>query len=264
MTPENLSKIDEVVNDLLKQSQENSQAWDKIRYGKFTASAIYKLFPEPRTKRDKEAGLFSTMGENYILEKAIEQYTGVRLHDAYSRATEHGNEYEHEAIMTVWNEYYDSDSNPSDSLILKPNYIEYNRHSGGTPDAYININGSWYGLETKCPYNSVNHYWHCQVKDAESLKEIAPAYYWQCAFHVFMQKHKFMYKHEEWLKLPMSHESWIFASYDPRIPDKWKCHIAMITPPLEDLVMIAEKLERAISRKLQIVEFLQSLKPNKP
>lgn len=52
--------------------------WMLQRKGKFTASEIWKLFTEPRTKADKEAGVLSQTAETYVLEKAVEMATGFR------------------------------------------------------------------------------------------------------------------------------------------------------------------------------------------
>lgn len=248
--------IEEAMNDVLRHAQQNTAAWDMIRLGKFTASSFHKLIGEPRSKADKDAGLFSQVGESYILERALESFTNVATNEATSRSMEHGNDFEHEAIMHVWESYYGNDADPSTTLVLKPNFIQYQSHAGGSPDAYIKVNDIWYGLEVKCPYNTVNHYWHCQVNDADSLKYFAPAYYWQCAFHVWLQKIRSVYHNDEWSRMPICTTSWKFASYDPRIPDKWKCHITTITPSEDDLILITEKLHKAIDRKLQYLEVM--------
>lgn len=59
------------------------------RRGRFTASEIWKLFTEPRTKADKDAGKFSQTAETYILEKAVEISTGYRPKFT-SKEIEHG------------------------------------------------------------------------------------------------------------------------------------------------------------------------------
>jgi hypothetical protein len=255
--------IEEAINDVLQHAQQNSQAWDIMRLGRFTASAFHKLIGEPRSKSDKEAGLFSQVGETYILERAIETLTGMTSNEATSRSIEHGNDFEHEAIMHVW-EQHSKDNDPATSLVLKPNFIPYQQHAGGSPDAYIKLDGVWYGLEVKCPFNTVNHYWHCQVTDADSLKDIAPQYYWQCAFHVWLQKIRSVYYQEEWSRMPICTTSWKFASYDPRIPDSWKCHIATITPSEEDLVLITDKLHKAIDRKQFYIQHMNAQNSFKP
>jgi len=248
--------IEEAMHDVLRHAQQNSQAWDVLRLGKFTASAFHKLISEPRSKADKDAGLFSQVGETYILDRALESFTGVPINEATSRSMEHGNDFEHEAIMHVWESYYGNDADPSTSLVLKPNFVPYQQHAGGSPDAYIKVSDIWYGLEVKCPYNTVNHYWHCQVNDADSLKDIAPIYYWQCAFHVWLQKIRSVYMHEEWSRMPICTTSWKFASYDPRIPDGWRCHIATITPSADDLLLITDKLHKAIDRKMYYLDIM--------
>lgn len=63
--------------------------WENERAGKFTASEIWKLFVEPRSKADKEKGIFGETAESYILEKAIERITGYRK-KFFSKEMEHG------------------------------------------------------------------------------------------------------------------------------------------------------------------------------
>lgn len=63
--------------------------WMLNRKGKFTASEIWKLFTEPRTKADKEAGVLSQTAEGYVLEKAVEIATGFRPKFT-SKEMEHG------------------------------------------------------------------------------------------------------------------------------------------------------------------------------
>ena len=63
--------------------------WEHDRVGRFTASEIWKLFVDPRSKADKEAGKFGEVAETYILEKAVERYTGYRK-KFFSKEMEHG------------------------------------------------------------------------------------------------------------------------------------------------------------------------------
>lgn len=67
----------------------NHNEWTETRKGRFTASEIWKLFTEPRSKADKEAGKFSQTAESYILEKAVELATGYRPKFT-SKEMEHG------------------------------------------------------------------------------------------------------------------------------------------------------------------------------
>lgn len=60
-----------------------------MREGRFTASEIWKLFTDPKTKADKEAGKLSQTAETYVLEKAVETTTGYRQKFT-SKEMEHG------------------------------------------------------------------------------------------------------------------------------------------------------------------------------
>ena len=59
------------------------------RIGRFTASEIYKLFVEPKTKANKDVGNFSETAKGYIKSKAIEQKYGYR-ENIVNKAMEHG------------------------------------------------------------------------------------------------------------------------------------------------------------------------------
>ena len=59
--------------------------WNEDRVGKFTASEMWKLFVEPRSKSEK----WSQTAKTYIFSKAVEEFTGFR-ENISSKAIEHG------------------------------------------------------------------------------------------------------------------------------------------------------------------------------
>jgi len=124
----------------------------KTRTGKFTASEIWKLFVEPKTKADKEAGVWSETSLTYIMEKAVEEVTGWRK-EFSSKATDHGLYNEQEAFdafktLTGLNFVMNSST-----------FLEYGQYAGASPDGIL-----YDGLDiiavmdVKCPYSPVSFF----------------------------------------------------------------------------------------------------------
>ena len=65
------------------------------RFGKFTASEIWKLLVGGKAKND----IFGETAKTYIKEKAVEILTQRRKESFSSRATDWGNEWEYKAIQ---------------------------------------------------------------------------------------------------------------------------------------------------------------------
>jgi len=126
------------------------------RYGRFTASEIFKLVPGERggtATRDK-----------YILEKAIEIVQGCELPGFTSRHTEHGNWHEREAIdafmaasgLTV---EYQSDQ-----------FLPYGDNAGATPDGLVTdpFTGEIFAtVDVKCP---TGKFWHQKLDIIQNAK----------------------------------------------------------------------------------------------
>ncbi len=224
----------EIMQDILRNSSQNSIAWDRMRIGKFTASSVWKLMGDPRSKSDRESGKLSATAESYIVEKAMEEITGISANESFGRAIDHGNEWEETALSELRKVLGDPNG-----FTMKPAMALFNEYSGASADAIIPEEKI--GVEIKCPFNSVNHYYHTQVVDAESLKEIAPEYYWQILMNMISYRYT----------------RWIFASFDPRMPEGKRIHFTYIDPLIDDLNDLCYRLERAEDRKRSIVESLK-------
>lgn len=232
--------INAIMNDIMKHSSQNSQAWDRMRLGKFTASKIWQLMNDPKTKADRESGKFSATGERYILERAMEEVTGISSDESFGRAIDHGNEWEEHAL-TKLKEALDL------PMVMKPPFKLFNDHSGASPDAFVDHpEFGRVGVEIKCPFNSINHFWHSQIIDAKTLKEIDSTYYWQIMMNC------------------LTHQisRWIFASFDPRMPEGKMLHYCYIDPSIDELTDLCERLERAINRKMEIIQNFTAPKSN--
>jgi hypothetical protein len=104
--------------------------WTQKRIGRFTASEIYKLFTDPKSKADKEAGLFGETAMTYILEKAVEQYTGFRKQFT-SPEMMHGVINEEEAF-NAFCQITDKDFDFTSKL-----FYEINQNAGASPDGVL-------------------------------------------------------------------------------------------------------------------------------
>jgi hypothetical protein len=104
--------------------------WEEQRAGKWTASEIWKLFVEPRSKADKDAGILSETAESYVLEKAIQRKTGYKKKFT-SKEMDHGiiNEKDaHDAFV--------KQSNLNLTLTNKQ-FFAINEYAGASPDAVL-------------------------------------------------------------------------------------------------------------------------------
>lgn len=223
--------------DVIRQSSQNSIAWDKVRLGRFTGSGLGKLFTEPRSKADKDAGNWSQTAISYIEEKATEIVTGEACGEFSSKATDWGNEWEEHAIRELAKALHVKD----DDLTLKPHFVMYGDYSGASPDCYMRIAGDRVGGEVKCPFNPSVHTWRLRnVTSAEQLKDEEPDYYWQVQANMFFGK------------IPL----WYFASYDPRFPPHRRLHYFPVYANVEDMEIILKKMEKALILRDEIVEYI--------
>lgn len=231
------SLSDIILHDVRIHAAQNSQAWDKVRLGRFTGSGLGKLFTEPRSKSAQEAGELSQTAISYIEEKATEIVTGEPSGEFSSRATDWGNEWEETAIKELAKAVGCAEEN----LIMKPHFVVYGESSGASPDCYMKVDDVKVGGEVKCPYNSVNHTKRLSnVTDAQALKDEEPDHYWQCQANMFYGK------------IPL----WYFASFDPRFPPKSRLHYIPIYANEQDIELMLVKLDKAVKLRDELVEYI--------
>jgi hypothetical protein len=223
------------VLDALQNSVQQSRAWDKVRLGRFTGSGISALMTEPRTKADKEAGKWSQTAETYIVKKAMEEATGMPIIEVTGRAVDHGNEWEEHALRVLQKAI----GCPDEKAELKPPFKLFNEYSGASPDAFMYYKpfDMMVGVEIKCPFNPINHFWHSQVHDADSLKDMDSDYYWQVQMNMMT------------FNIPY----WIFASFDPRQNENRMLSYSLIRANVEDMEILCQKIELAYKHKQSIL-----------
>jgi len=228
--------------DVLQHAQgvrQQSEAWEKMRLGKFTASTIVDLMSEPRSKADREAGKLSVAGERYVIEKAMEIITGESHDHAFGRAIDWGNEWEEHALNEL-HKQLEHDTGGEVRMVMKPAFKLWNDYAGCSSDAiiYDREMDPLLIVEMKCPYNSVTHFYHTRVTDGESLKKENDEYYWQVQMNMLVHQTTAAY----------------FASYDPRQPEHRRLRYARIEADIEALQLLCERMEKAEAIKQQYVQ----------
>lgn len=207
--------------------------WFLDRYGKFTASMIYKIVPNGGTS------LFVPGGWTYIQERAVETMTF--LYEApeleFVEALIHGKAYEEAAYF----EYLRVSKNYSMRHFggENPLYLEYNSYSGGSPDGLMGEGTeiNWL-LELKCPKNPKNHFLYSKMSSQWDLKEKRPEYYTQIQFLLMITKAQGAH----------------FASYDERYRDESKrLKIIDVMPDKKFADNLDVKLQMAQKEKLKII-----------
>lgn len=159
-------------------------AWLLQKWGKFSASLIYKL----NTPGKSLAG-FDTYGASYIEDKVMERLRPMtqRPELEYVESLMHGKQYESAAYE--W--YIKETKNYSMRHFgeANPVFLPFNSYSGGSPDGLMGEGEIIYcGLESKCPSNPKNHYKYCGWKTQFDLKEGRKEYYGQCQFLLMITK----------------------------------------------------------------------------
>lgn len=224
--------------DVLKYAAQQSEAWDKMRLGKFTASTVHHLMSEPRSKADRDAGRLSQSAEKYVIQKAMEIITGESQEDAYGRAIDWGNEWEEHALNEL-KKQLEYESGGEVRMVMKPPFKLFNDYAGCSSDAiiYDSQMDPLLIVEIKCPYNSVTHFMHSKITCGEALRDINEDYYWQVQMNMLAHQTTAAY----------------FASYDPRQPEHRRLHYARIEADIDSLQLLCERLERAESIKQNCV-----------
>lgn len=223
-----MGQIDDFDRELIEAQEQRSQAWRDARAGKFTASEMWKLMTEPRSKKNE----WSDTAMTYIMTKVAEEITG-RVHETGP------------AYPLVWGEEQEPIAKQfiQDKLgvTIKPaGFVIRNAHAGGTPDGYLSDEEL---LEIKCPFNSSNHVEYLLLKTPEDLLDFKKENYYQVHTNMlFCDKPKAR-----------------LISYDGRFPEAQQLAILHIPADAEVHAAIIERLDKAIQKKLEILKNFEPL-----
>jgi len=215
-------------------AEERRAEWLKQRWGKFTASEFHRLMGY----EDKPE--LSNGGKTYARQKAVERMTECKPEVYISPAMQWGIDHEHAAIDAFMRATGLEVTDCKDGQ----NFIELSGDVGGTPDGIIEAMNA--GIEVKCPTSLVHLDYMETIRDAMSLKQSAPEYYWQI----------------QGLMMITGLESWFFVSYDPRyIDENLRLHIASIEQVPEDIAKLENRLDLAIDYCHQVMKQKLGLDP---
>lgn len=209
------------------------EAWLKERWGKFTASEMYRLMTNGKTKDGLSVGAMTYVREK-VAEVLIPFQTGLDSASHLSTAMEWGKDHELEAIAAFETATgIRVNHNGEDQQFILSDCGNW----GGTPDG-ITFDA---GLEVKCP-ESKTHLLYLSVVDAETLKETEAKYYWQIQACMALTG--------------KSH--WHFVSYDPRFyAEHLRLHHCVIERVQEDIDLMLSRIEQAVEKRNEFVERLE-------
>jgi hypothetical protein len=186
---------------LMDATEQGSAQWKSDRIGRFTASEIYKLMGESRSKAEK----WSELAETYILEKIAEEITGEEKYTPDTFAMAWGKEHE-----PIARDLYAKliGAVRIDVPGFQPYVINGVVMGGSSPDGKpvfhdpVSLNEySPFGLEIKCPNITSNHIAHLLIKEDEYFKKYFKQYYYQCQMGM----------------LSTGLKEWTFLSYHPLV-----------------------------------------------
>lgn len=225
------SFLDDIIDDTgyMKHVDQNTDAWDKIRIGRFTSSEMWRLLTSPKTKEAKESGKLSETALTYINVKVAETLTGQQKASSYAYPLVFGKEQEPIAIEAFceqtgfeWEEI---------------GFVAFGEWAGGSPDGIINETDI---LEIKCPWAIETQLDYLMLTDQWDLKRLKPEYYWQVMSNLlFTMKEK-------------GH----FVSFDDRYPKEKKIVHIEVKPIPEDFQKITDAIEKAVKLKLELLQLL--------
>lgn len=224
------NKLDAFDLELSEAAAQRSQAWRDVRAGKFTASEIFKLLTEPKSKADKEAGNWSQGAMTYIITKVAEELTGQVHQQSNAYPLVYGIDME-----PLAKEYF---TNLTGKEVSYSGFKIFNPHSGGSPDGFVDNDAI---IEIKCPFNSANQIEYLSLKSPADLASGYPEYWWQMQANMIFNNRAKTY----------------FVTYDPRFTaDKHKMKILEVPAVPEDQDFMLKKLMKAIEEKLKLIQLL--------
>lgn len=227
----------------------NHTEWSETRKGRFTASEVWKLFTEPRTKADKEAGKFSQTAETYILEKAVELATGYRPKFT-SKEMEHGIITEPEAF-SAFLDFVDQQG-----WSYQPNeFYPIGNNAGASPDGICKEGGDIVAVaDIKCP-QPITFF---GLKAEGDKLEVEAKYFYQLQMQMLATGAKKAYLCYYLAKeFGNTYTGEVEASFDLALSDRVVIQIVPEDKPVQAEMMV--KIESAVKRRDELVKSFKSL-----
>lgn len=216
--------------EMAEAAEQRSEAWRDVRAGRFTASEIFKLMTDPRSKEAREKGEWSDGAMTYILTKVAEDLTG-QVHQASNAyPMVYGTDME-----PLAKEYFTLITGKE---VKFAGFKTFTEHAGGSPDGYVDEDAI---IEIKCPFNSANQINYLRLKSQTDLFVEFPEYWWQCQANMAFNRLTKCY----------------FVTYDPRFKDdNHKLKILELQSDVNDQERMLARLDKAIETKLDIIKSL--------
>lgn len=245
------SFLDDIIDPVRasRHVEQNSEEWDSIRAGRFTASRMYELMApgyRPMTQEELKArpktgtgskvtriiadDVLADSAMTYIKEKVAETLTGMPKPDSYAYPLVWGKEMEPQAI-----EYFQEQTGME---VERVGFVSFGDHAGGSPDGLI---GDDELIEVKCPYSIVTQVDYMMLTDRWDVKRMYPGIYWQCQSNLLFTQRKVCH----------------LVTYDPRYEEpKFKIQRIEIQADSEDQDLICKKIALAVEEKLKLLKTL--------
>lgn len=228
-----MSFLDDLIDERTanKWVEQGTPEWDRVRVGRFTASEIWRLMVEPKTKEAKESGHLSETSLTYIQEKVAEVMTGQCKQQGYAFPMVWGSEKEPEAREKF--------AEKKGFAIEQVGFFAYTDHAGGSPDGFVNDDAI---LEIKCPYDSAKQLEYLMLTDQWDLKRCHRDYYWQCQANMLFTERELCH----------------FVTYDPRmVEEKHQLTHLEVRADKADHELIRVKIAKSVEEKLKLIQLLK-------
>lgn len=229
---------------------QNTEEWEKIRIGRFTASEIYRLMepakremtPEELKKRPPKGtpgasakliydySKLSEAAMTYVFEKVTEVLTGQAKSSGYAFPVVWGIEHEEEAV-----EFFE---NKTGYECEKAGFFCYTTEAGGSPDRLI---GDKEIVEAKCPYDSKNQVDYLMLTDQYDVR--------RNYFHIWAQcQANLLFTERDLCHL---------ITFDPRMKsEKHKLQHIKIKTDIEFHNLIRQQITKAVEEKIKLLSLL--------
>jgi hypothetical protein len=209
----------DLLKEILQDTEQGSEMWNKIRLGKFTSSEIHRLV--------SHKGKLTEKAEGYVFEKAAEIITG-ESKSFDNAATVWGHQHEAEAAEAF--------EKKTELSVTTCGFELKTENYGGSPDRLVGFDGL---LEIKCPFNSANHIKHCLLENQEEFKKECSEYYWQIQSNLNVTERQFAF----------------FVSYDPRNATA-PLYVLLIKRDEKDIELINKSVEMGVVRLKEVLSRL--------
>lgn len=215
--------MDSIDKAIAERAEQNTDLWDELRLGKFTASTIHKLI-------GKDADKFTDGAMTYIMEKVAETITG-EANEINTFAMTWGHTYEPHAR--------DAFKLATGFELEQMGFVQYTDDSGGSPDDKVPSKNAV--VDYKCPANSVNHFEHLLIDSVDYFKKYFKSYYWQLQANMLFTGCERAY----------------FVSYDYRA-NEYKLFVFEMEKDEADQELLKKVIQSATEKKHEILNKLKS------